>query len=455
MNPFKTVWRALFSGSVKGNVDDIDAYLLSMESSAHFMGTVLIQYKDQALFCKGYGDASRGSKNSSTTLFQIASVTKQFTAAACMKLYEEHLIDLQGPVNQYLPQKCRCKRWNDIEVRHLLSHRSGVSDYCDRDDYWKVCKHLTPDKVIEEAKEEKLAFSPGTDFLYSNTGYQLLGKIIEEASQMDYGDFIVKNILLPAGMTSSGILKGGKPPVPNAAVGHCIENLKLVEDLRNEYSVIYADGAMYSTVGDMAKWSAVLDGKNNVLRPESIKLMIAHEYGLMVDKLFGRKRIHHNGSMAGFNADFCKFPEEELTIIILGNNVDFSVDYLTARIAAYLLEHKPFVKVVPLPDHFNFSPYLKTFYWEDDEDDEDDDEDENDDDDDADEDEDDEDEDSYTFKRSQNHLVLDDDNPIECHLLSNGRLFNATEGEEFQLQRDGGIVVYNCDGEEEGLIYPD
>lgn len=442
---FDRLFKGFFADHGAGNGKEIDAYLTSMESIAHFMGAVLIQHAGQTLLCKGYGYAAEGVRNTPSTIFQIASLTKQFTAAAIMKLHEDRLIDLEGTINQYLPSNCRCRKWNDIEVRHLLSHKSGIPDYTDCDDYWKVCKRLTPDKVIDDAKAEDLDFSPGSDYFYSNTGYDLLGKIIEEISHVPYGEFVTQKLLKPAGMNHSGIRKPKDAPIPDAAVGYCVNNLKLREDIRDEYSVLFADGAMYSTVGDLAIWSEVLDGKSTVLSSESLKLMISHQYGIIVDKAFGSKRLHHSGSMAGFRSDFCKFPEEGLTIIILSNNFDFVPEYLSANIADYVLNNRPMPAVVPFPNNFNFSPFLTTFYWDEDEDDDENGDGEGDDEDDEDE--------EYTFKLNQNRLVLQGDNPTECYLLSDAYLFNASEGQEFQLKKDGALIVYDSDGEEEGVLY--
>lgn len=436
------------SEQIMGNGVQIDAYLQSMEALAHFTGAVLVQQSGRTLLCKGYGNATDRAINSASTVFQIASLTKQFTAAAIMKLHEDKRIILENSINDYLPPSCRCRRWDQVEVRYLLSHRSGIPDYTEWDDYWKICKHLTPDKVIEDIKEENLEFPPGSDYCYSNTGYDLLGKIIEEASSLPYGDFIKQKLLKPAGMDFSGVREPHSAPIPNAAAGYYVEDFKLVPDPRNEFSVLFSDGSIYSTVGDLAKWSAVLDGRDQVLKPESIKLMISQQYGLMVDHAFGSKRIHHNGSMAGFRADFCKFPEEGITIIILGNNADFVAEYLSSRISAFLLKGQPLAAAASFPKDFDFSPFLTTFYYDEDEDEEGDAED------DGDDEEDDEEED-YTFELYRNRLILQGDDPAECCLLTNGRLFNPCEGEEYQLRHDGALIVYNSDGEKVGPFYSD
>lgn len=405
----------------------IDDYLQSMEHNAHFMGSVLVEQEGQIILCKGYGKANETSKNTPSTPFYIASITKQFTATAMMKLCEEKKIDLEAPINQYLPKKYQCTRWKNIKVEHLLSHESGILDYADVDDYWNICAELTVDSVIEQAKGQQLLFSPGDNYCYSNTGYDLLGKIIEEVSHLSYGEFIKQKLLIPLAMTSSGIRDGKNQLPSHLALGYYVLDRELKDDPRDEFCVLYADGAMYSTVLDLAKWSKVLDGSNSaVLSPESVKLMISRQYGLVVDHAFGYTRIHHNGAMAGFSTDFCKFPEENLLMIVLSNNADFIAEYITSNFAKFLLHNKPLNAIESFPRDFDYSPYLETFISEENE----------------------EDEEEYTFERKKGTLILEgNDGDIETFLLSNGRVFIPCFGTEYKLLKDGALIVYNGDGE--------
>ncbi len=402
----------------------IDFYLQSMERHAYFMGSVLVEQNGEILLRKGYGQANETSKNDPQTKFQIASITKQFTAAAIMKLHEEKKIDLDVSLNSYLPKQYQCSKWHDVTVHHLLAHQAGIPNYTDCDDYWNICQGLTVDAVLEKAKRQHLEFSPGCDYCYSNTGYELLGKIIEEQSHLTYEEFIKQKLLIPAGMTSSGLRDAHHVPSPPMALGYYVENLKVVKDPRDEFAVLYSDGGMYSTVVDLAKWSKVLEGHSQVLSADSVKLMIKKEYGLVVDQFLGHKRIHHNGSVAGFYADFCLYPQDHLLIVVLGNNVDFVADYITANLSKFLLKNTPLVMIETDAKKCNVAPYKHSFFSVEHEDDE------------------------YTFKLRNDQLVLqEDDDVIQCCVLTNGHLFIPSEGTEYVRQKDGLLFVYNCDGE--------
>lgn len=409
----------------------LEAYFRAMEKEAEFTGAVLCSQHGQVLLCKGFGKAQAFVDNTSLTVFHIASLTKQFTAAAVMKLVEEKKIDLGASINEYLPS-CFCSdEWDDVTVGHLLNHTSGIDNYADWDDYWDICKNLTPDKIIDDVKEEELLFSPGSEESYSNTGYTLLGKIIEKQSHMTYSDFIKQHILMPAGMTSSGVHDKGYIPTANSAVGYCMENQHLVQDPRDEFSPLFSDGSIYSTVRDMAKWSRVLDEKSSVLNRKSIEQMVKKEYGLFVDEVLGHKRIYHHGAMAGFRSNFCKFPDEDIFIVILSNNADFAVEYLTGIVSQFLLKSTPLPKLILFPPDFNFAPYLTTFRSKDEDE-----------------------EKSYTFKLYQNQLFLEDEAPEKCFLLSNQRIFIPSVGMEFELQKTGKLFTYNGEGEKVDILTP-
>ena len=409
----------------------IEAYLRAMEQEAEFTGAVLGEQQGQVLLCKGFGNARDSTLNTSLTVFHIASLTKQFTAAAVMKLVEENKIDLETPINEYLPT-CFCtEEWEDVLVDNLLNHTSGIPNYAEWDDYWDICKKLTVDKVIQDVREDELLFPPGSEQSYCNTGYTLLGKIIEKQSNMSYRDFIKQHILIPAGMTSSGVHDKDYTPNAHSAMGFWIEKQHLVKDPRDEFSVLFADGSIYSTVRDMAKWSRVLDEKSSVLSRKSIEQMIKREYGLFVDNVLGHTRIHHNGAMAGFRSDFCKFPNEDIFIVILSNNADFDVEYLTGRIAQFLLASIPLPQLISFPSNFDYAPYLTTFRSKAKDERK-----------------------SYTFKLHHHQLLLEGESPAQCFLLSNHRIFIPSEGKEFELQNSGRLFAYNGDGGKVDVLTP-
>lgn len=424
----------------------IDSYLQSMVK-AGFRGAVLVKREGELVLSKGYGyakgtgDAIGAFRNTASTVFQIASLTKQFTAAAIMKLQEAGKLDVGQPINNYLPEKYQYDVWEDVTVLDLLSHTSGIPNYTDADNYDEIARTLTVDKIIRQAAKKKLLFQPGDDYNYCNTEYTILGVIIEEMSGQSYGDYIKKELFIPAGMTSSGVRTDTCVPEGNAAVGYCWNdsNTKLVEDTSENIAATCADGAIFSTVEDLAKWSDVLDGKRGVLSKKSIETMTDPGWGnygcgLFIDKAFRRKRIHHNGSIAGFRTDFVKFPEEDATIIALSNTSFFCADCVTYDISKILFRSdEDLPLVVPFPGNLAESPFIGEFESEE--------------------------LGNVRIVADGDHLCLiDEDNEKKnCYLLSNHRLFEPSEGMEFKLDNNGDISVYQFDDGKkyDTLVRPD
>lgn len=417
---------------VSGNeAEALDTHLQSMERDAFFRGAVIFMKKGEILLSKGYGLANSVTKNKSSTIFQIGSLTKQFTAAAILELSIMGKIDLDAPINSYLfgiDAKSRyLDVWKDVKVRHLLSHTSGIPNYTDSEDYFKISKKLTFEKILQWAQQQKLEFKPGKEFAYSNTGYLLLGAIIEKQSDLSYAEFIQQKLLAPSQMNFSGIYDEHTPG-SQAACGYCLNKKgnELIEDHSENIAATKSDGAMFSTVIDLAKWSNVLSGKPNILHKETIKLMTTpgkggYGYGLAIDEAFGQTLIHHNGSIAGFKSDFCLYPQKDIFIAVLGNNIDFEAEHITAEMSKFLFEGKPISVSLPFPKDFDLDPYVGTFESQDEEE-------------------------EVEFYFEKGRLFLDGEPPNPCILLSNQHLYNPCLGMEYELKKNGKLAVYNCDG---------
>ncbi len=427
-----------------GNFDDeivrgteaeaFDIHLQSMEKNARFRGSVMVVKKGEVLLSKGYGLATPTLKNTPSTIFQIASLTKQFTAAAVLELCRMGKVDLDAPIPAYIAGKYQLELgtldlWKPIKVRHLLSHTSGIPNYTDSEDYFEKSKRLTLEGILHWAKNQDLNFKPGKEFEYSNTGYILLGVIIEKQSGLSYGEFVKQKLLIPSRMYSSGVYEGTSQP--HAAVGYCLDKKgeNLAEDHSENISATFSDGAMYSTVQDMAKWAQVLDGHNEILGKETIDRMTTpgmggYGYGLEIDTIFGKKIVHHSGSIAGFKTDFCKYPEEEIVLVVLCNNIDFAAEHISSEISKYLFgKQKKITVAVPFPKDFDYTPYLGFFDAKEDE----------------------ENSAEFFLKRS-GQLFMDGTPPTQCILLSNQRLFNPSLGCEYGLNNNDTLTLYDCDG---------
>jgi D-alanyl-D-alanine carboxypeptidase len=302
----------------------------------HFSGVVMVVHRGNVLLNRGYGMATFDDENEQDTVMHVASITKQFTAAAIMKLWEAGTIDLNASINTYLPEEYQSDTWEKVTVHHLLSHTSGVVDY--DESYYNAetksfCFNDTIKAMISESQRKGLEFEPGTEWRYSNIGYSLLGAILENITGLSYGEVIRKSIFDEVGMSSSTIHDENYIAKREHAIGHRWDKKKkkLVEDGEKCLPVTPSDGGLVTTSEDLHKWSNVLAGKRpDVLSPAILKRMTTpvlnsstpdgYGYGLFIDDSTGMQKIHHPGWIEGFRSHFCFYPEKEIYISVFCNN---------------------------------------------------------------------------------------------------------------------------------------
>src|SRR5215472_17898437 len=188
------------------NVDSrMDQVVQSYVSNKQFMGSVLVARGDQILLSKGYGSANLewNIPNTASTKFRIGSITKQFTAASILLLEERGKLKVEDPVKKYLPDAPAA--WDKITIFHLLTHTSGIPSFTSFPDYRDTeAMATTPEKLVARFRDKPLDFEPGTKWSYSNSGYVLLGYLLEKISGQTYSDFVQQNIFTPLGMKDSG-----------------------------------------------------------------------------------------------------------------------------------------------------------------------------------------------------------------------------------------------------------
>lgn len=416
----------------KDALEVIDLHLQSMAKEALFRGSVLIAKKGEILLSEGYGPANARFKNGPATVFQIGSLTKQFTAAMVLELG----LDLDFEIRNWLPVT---RHWEGITLRHLLAHTSGIPNYTDWSDYGSITRKLSVQKILKRAEGEDLHFEPGSEFEYSNTGYLLLGVLIEQVTGKSYREALTEKILKPAKMFASGVHDDSYVPDRQTAAGYCLgeRGEKLDEDHSENIPATLSDGAMYSTPPDLLKWSQALDGKGNVLSQKTITAMttphLASEgfgLGLEIGMRYGKKVIFHTGSIAGFNADFCKYPEEGITIIVLGNNLDYNAQAITGEISKWFFGKEKVTVALPLTQAFDDSSYTRIFRSQMDKEAE-----------------------IEIFFNKRGNLFMRDGRQVPCFLLSNGRLFCPPFGTTYSLNRDGSLNVYDCFNTKIDLLY--
>jgi CubicO group peptidase (beta-lactamase class C family) len=307
-----------------------DALVAEKLKAGEFVGLSLAVMRDGRItLAKGYGVRSLENPSPVTeeTMFAIGSVTKQFTSACVFLLAEEGKLSVLDKVAKYYPNLTRA---NDITLLDLMNHVSGYPDYYPLDFVdRRMLKEIAVDEVIRRYGTGKLDFEPGTRYSYSNTGYLILGRIVEKTSGEPFGDFLSRRILKPVGMGHTAY----EPAATTGsayALGYTSFALSPPEPAVPEAKGwISAAGGLYSTPSDLAKWDlALMDGK--VLKPESFKLMTTprkladgrltgYGCGLSIVVRNGETVISHNGAVSGFHAMNLMLPSTRSAVIVVSN----------------------------------------------------------------------------------------------------------------------------------------
>lgn len=316
-------------------VQALDSLAHDAVESGATVGLGLGVYRDgEPVLSEGYGkaDVENGVQATDSTVFRVGSVTKQFTAAAILKLGEDGALSLDDPITEFLPDYPEPGR--DITVHHLLNHTAGIPNYTDMEAWQELMRHdLGHDEMLDVFADEPLEFEPGESFAYSNSGYYLLGLVIEEASGMAYDAYLQETFFEPLELGDTRYC-WESPVIPNRARGYQPAAAGEGENgIRNADPVSmgqpYAAGALCSSVRDLARWTEALHG-GEVLAPESYDRMttaaempegarMEYAYGLILSDLEGIGRIGHGGGIPGFNAQLTYYPDEELTVVTLVN----------------------------------------------------------------------------------------------------------------------------------------
>jgi len=318
---------------------ELEEFLQEMEQEEHFSGVALAIRAGKVLHANAYGLATDDRRNSLSTQFHVASVTKQFTAAATLRLVDEGKIKLHDSINQYLPKTYRSDKWTNVSVHHLLSHSSGIPDYALERDYYDVvdgfCLGDTVDGMLREAQKSDLRFQPGSQYEYSNIGFTLLGEIIEQQSGIPYHNFVEENLLANLGMDSSRLHVIGHGPSQDEAAGHrWNEDLsRHTKDMVVTLPVTAPDGGLVTSLDDFYRWTRIYTGQHSkVLSDRSLQKMLtpvvetgeaygrgettSYGYGLYL----GDGLISHEGYIVGFRSHFILDPINDLLIVVFTNN---------------------------------------------------------------------------------------------------------------------------------------
>jgi CubicO group peptidase (beta-lactamase class C family) len=339
----------IFPGSLEAR---IDKYMQQYHGS--FSGIIFVAQKGKVLISQGYGLADRelDVPNTPLTKYAIGSMTKSFTAMAVMILQERGQLTVQDPICNYITD-CPAS-WKPITLHQLLTHTSGIHNYTDlypqRKDEVNICREHTLEQAIAYFKDLSLDFAPGSQWSYSNSGYFLLGVVIEKVSGESYESFIQKNILQPLGMSESGY-DSSSAIVKNRASGYSINRpyYGIINAACWDVSLKYAAGGLYSTVGDLYKWDQALY-TDQLVSQETLNTIFTstisipgggvYGYGWIISQQSGHRVIEHSGGVNGFVADLARYPDDQVTIIVLSNTDWEKPDQIARSLADIVLAEK-------------------------------------------------------------------------------------------------------------------
>ncbi|MEM8960109.1 MAG: serine hydrolase [Acidobacteriota bacterium] len=305
-------------------------------------GAVLIKKGDEVVLRAGHGlaDVEMGVAITPDMVFRVGSVTKQFTAALIMQLVEEGKVAIDAPITDYLPDYDTHDA--TVTVEHLLTHTSGIPSYTGLPDFFdQVRADRTPEEMVDLWEELELEFAPGTDWRYNNSGYFLLGMIIEAVTGQSYQEALQERIFTPLGMTSSYYGEHDRI-IPKRVEGYAGGSDGYVNAPYLSMTQPYAAGSMLSTVDDLAVWQQALEA-GKVVSAESLEVMWrAHRlpdgdntdygYGFQIGEHAGHQIVRHGGGINGFAAQLTTVPDQDIVVAVLTNHTGAEVS--PTRLAA-------------------------------------------------------------------------------------------------------------------------
>ena len=342
----------------------VDALFTQVVTNDGPGAAVLVAQNGRVLFKKGYGlaDVAHGAGFAPDTKSRIGSITKQFTASAILKLQEQGKLIVQDKLTKYFPD---FPRGDEVTLHHLLTHTSGIRSYTDKPGFIdKVTSPIEADDLIKSFQNDAYDFAPGKKWHYDNSGYFLLGRIIEKVSGQSYGDFLRKNFFEPLGMTNTGVHRAGLA-LEHEALGYQFDGTVFTNALNWDMSWAGAAGALYSTVEDLSRWNeGVFGGK--VLKEASLKAAWTpvktednksddssngYGYGWSIAHMRGAQEISHGGGLNGFSSFIMRLPRENFTVAILANALPGAAGVDPGRLAHLVTEIYLGEKLDPRPTH--------------------------------------------------------------------------------------------------------
>ncbi|MEP6846831.1 MAG: serine hydrolase [Panacibacter sp.] len=329
------------SGFTQDAGSKIDTLISAYLKLNKFNGAALVAKNGTVLLNKGYGYRHAADKvlNNGESIFQLGSITKQFTAAVILKLQEEKKLSTSDKVSKFFPAY---PKGDSITIEHLLTHTSGIYNYTNDPDFManEITKNKSREEMMALFKDKPLDFSPGTAWSYSNSGYSLLGYIIEAVTKRPYEEAVHKYIFTPLHMTHSGFdfthLKS-----PDKTSGYFLLDDKSANPAPIvDSTVSFSAGAIYSTTGDLYLWHKALEHNTVLSKAQQEKAYTPvrnnYGYGWGIDSIEGKRRVGHGGGIPGYITNESRVPEDDIDIVLLSNASNQSLEDITKSIYAIL-----------------------------------------------------------------------------------------------------------------------
>lgn len=339
----RTVTGVLMAASVAATAGAQPADRLAQIAQSYadrglFSGSVLVARDGEVLLSKGFGLASVewGVPNAPDVRYLLASVSKQFTAAAVLRLVDQGRLGLDDPVSRHLPDTPPA--WSAVTVRQLLAHTSGIPNHTEDADFPRIQRErFEPRALMALFRDRPLDFAPGSRMRYSNSGYIVLGVLIETVGGLPYDRFVATQLLQPLGLADAGVARS-PDPIPRLATGYAREGRTLRRADFLDMSVPYAAGALYGTTGDLLAWQRGLYGGRLLseasLRAMTTPVLAGYALGLGVGQGPDGPVYAHSGGIHGFSTWLQYEPATRLTVAVLANVEGAATGSLAQRLAA-------------------------------------------------------------------------------------------------------------------------
>lgn len=307
-------------------LNKLEQYMQTWEDAERFSGTVLVAQGDRILLEKGYGSANYeyAMPNTAATIYNIASITKLFTAAAVLQLYDRQKLHLNDTMKAFLPGYIHAE---GITIHHLLSSTSGIPDYTELPQY-SPRDRLTADRILEWLNQEPLHCQPGEQVQKSNSNFVFLARIVEIVSGMDIGDYYKQYLFAPAGLEHTGISRN-EAILPNKAYGYSYSGEGVVSAEYYEMSGAFGSGFLYSTAADLFKWVQALESGAVISREAYDRMLTPYGYLWYLEASAGYgcyikgdpvEEVFMDGNIYGFTCTLQRYIPGNFTVIVLSNN---------------------------------------------------------------------------------------------------------------------------------------